>query len=75
MKRNFEKAREEGSRIVAMHPQMDLRASELRFLVAKYSREDISESIYYAITDLWYAGLAAGYRMGQRDAKNQIESK
>jgi len=66
--RNFERAKEEGGKIIAMHPQMDLHASELRALVAKYSGKDISEKIYYAVTDMWYAGLAAGYKMGKADA-------
>lgn len=67
--RNFEKAKQEGWKVLEKHPRMDLHASELRALIAKYSDQDLTESIYNAITDLWLAGLATGYKAGLRDAQ------
>ena len=72
--RNFEKAKKEGFKILERHPQMDLRASELRALIAKYSDQDPSEGIYHAVTDLWLAGLSAGYRMGKKDASTKSQT-
>lgn len=73
--RNFERAKQEGWKVLAKHPQMDLHASELRALITKYSGQDPTECIYNAVTDLWLVGLAAGYRMGKADAQNRAESK
>ena len=66
--RNFEKATEEGRKVLQKHPHMDLHASELRDLITKYSDGDPSRNLYYAITDMWLAGLDAGYKMGKKDA-------
>ena len=71
MKRNFERAKKEAWRILEKHPQADLRASELRELITKYSGQDPTESIYNAITDVWYAAFFFGYRMGKADADAQ----
>lgn len=67
--RNFERATEEGRKVIAQHPKMDLHASELRDLIVKYVAGDINRNIYYAVTDMWLAGLAAGYKMGKADAR------
>lgn len=67
--RNFEKAKQEGWKVLEKHPRMDLHASELRELIAKYSGQDLTKSIYSAITDMWLAGVAAGYKIGKADAE------
>ena len=61
--KNFERAKENGWKVLAKHPRMDLHASELRALREKYVGHDILE----AITDLWLIGLAAGYKAGLAD--------
>lgn len=71
--RNFEKAKEEGWKVLERHPRADLHASELRALMEQYE----GQNVYTVITDMWLAGLSVGYKFGQADAaaKDQTSVK
>lgn len=71
MRRNFEKATEEGRKVLQQHPHMDLHASELRDLIVKYSAGDLNKTIYYCISDLWLAGLSAGYKIAKAEESSR----
>ena len=61
--KNFEKAKENGWKVLQKHPRIDLHASELRALMQNYNGCNVLE----VIRDLWLIGLDAGYRAGLAD--------
>lgn len=65
--KNFEKAKEDGRKVLQRHARMDLHATELRALMESYNGRNVLE----IITDMWLIGLAAGYRAGLADGRDQ----
>lgn len=68
--RNFEKAKENGRKVLEKHPRIDLHASELVALMENYNGHNVLD----VITDLWLVGLAAGYKAGLSDGSNAEQS-
>lgn len=67
MKRNIEKAIEEGHVIVRSHNGLDLTVPELFEIMEKAEQTDSSrEALYNAARYGYLVGLAVGYRNGKK---------
>ena len=60
--RNFEKAIEDGERILKKRVRIDISNREVAYLMKKFDPERVSDSLFEIITESYIAGVAVGMR-------------
>ena len=70
--RNMEKQKEKGREILSKHEKADLTVPEMMKFKEGFheiaQEKGISEAIYRLIGDVFYSGVAVGYRTGKKDS-------